>query len=150
MTSGLNYYTEMLKASREDRNVCVWVNDYKPGDGVNVINMTGSFHNLNPGEQFILTQVAWGILSLNDSAHFAAGFTDEWYGSGSFTPIHHHHEMTVGGAKEYKTMSDETLYPPMIMKYSDGVKTVCIQADCGDADVEVTVAICGWVEPECA
>ena len=148
MTSGLNYYVEMLKAAREGRSVCIWVNDYKPGEGENVISMTGSFHNLNPGEQFVLTKVSWALVSISDSAHFVAGYTSEGFCSGTFNPIHHHHEITTGAAKEFSSTEDETFYPPMIMKYSDGAKCIAIQADCGDADVEVTVSICGWVEPE--
>jgi len=148
MTSGLNYYTEMLKAAREGRTFTCWVNDYKPGDGLNVVNMTGSFHNLNPGEQAVITQIAFGIVSINDSAHFEVGYTSEGYCSGTFTPIHYHEELTSGAAKEYSAIKDETFLPPKVVKYSDVVKCVCLRADCSDSDVEVTVGFSGWVEPE--
>ena len=148
MTSGLNLYVEMLKAVRENRDVGKWVNDYVPGNGLNVVNMTGSFQNLNPGEQCIITQIAFGINTISDDAHFEVGYTSEGYCSGTFTPLHHHLELTTGAAKEYGTMQDETFYPPILAKYSTGAKCVCMRTDCSDADVEVTVGFSGWVEPE--
>ena len=149
MTSGLNLYVEMLKASREGREVSKWVNDHKPGDGLNVISMTGSFHNLGPGEQYVLLQTAFAVNSINDSAHFEIGYTSEGFCSGTFTPAHHHQELTTGAAKEYSAMKDENLRPPKVMQYlGDGAKCICMRANCSDADVEVTVGFSGWVEPE--
>lgn len=148
MSSGLNYYVEMLKAAREGRACHCWVNDYKPGDGLNVINMTGSFHNLPPGNQAVLTQISFGVVSISDTAHFEPGYTSEGYCSGTFTPVYHHEEITTGAAKEYSAMKDETFIPPIIIKYSDGAKCVCLRVECSDADVEVTVGLDGWVEPE--
>ena len=148
MTSGLNYYVEMLKAAREGRACTCWVNDYKPGDGLNVVNMTGSFHNMSPGEQAVLCQISFAVLSLSDGCHFELGFTSEGFCSGTFTPIHHHEEITTGAAKEYRSSEEESFEPPEIRKYSDGAKCICIRTDCSDADVEVTVGFRGWVEPE--
>jgi len=149
MTSGLSYYVEGLKAAREGRASCLWVNDHKPGDGLNVITMTGSFYNLGPGEQFVLCHTAFAINSISDSAHFEVGYTSEGFCSGTFTPAHHHQELSTGAAKEYSAMKDENFYPPKVVKYlGDGAKCVCIRTNCGDADVEVTVGFSGWIEPE--
>lgn len=148
MTSGLNYYTEILKAAREGRGCTCWVNDYKPGDGLNIVSMTGSFHNLQPGEQAIISQMAFSIVSTDDSAHFEIGYTSEGFCSGTFTPLSYHHEITVGSTKEFSAMKDETFFPPKIVKYSSGARCICIRANCSDADVEVTVGFSGWVEPE--
>jgi len=109
--SGLNFYTEMLKAARSSRSLFCWVNDYAPGTGENVINMTGSFHNLNPGEQVVITQLSFTVITLNESVHFEIGYTSEGFCSGTFTPISPHREMTTGDAKAHKATVDVLINP---------------------------------------
>lgn len=116
-------------------------------DGPGAGGQPGIYYNLREGERIILTQMCFGVNTLNDSCLFELGFTDAVNGGGTFTPVTLQFEVVTGAAREGRATFTYFL-PFVVLRHSAGVRSITYRVDANDASCDITVAWSGWTEPE--
>jgi hypothetical protein len=143
-----------LKASREGRVLCRWINDKVPGASQVVLtdgptgDQPGIYYNLEEGERLLVTQLCMELTTFSDDVTFELGWTTAINGGGTFTPS--------SPARVYKTGAASRGFdgfvfdadPPISFNYSDGVRSVTYRVNCNDAAATITPGRHGWTEDE--
>jgi len=143
-----------LAATRAGNGTCHWINAITPGAAQTVLtngpagDQPGIYYNIQEGRQVALTMFCFGVNTLNDDCDFELGYTSGANGGGTFTPLTPQFNVTTGAAREGRATFDKLITPPLVAKYSDGVRSITSRVDANDAGCQITVAWHGWVENE--
>ena len=137
-----------LRAARQGRSI----HKHVTGDTV-----TGSFvvqtsaaiyYDIPAGKQVVVTNLHVGC---EDADEFAACYLvgcSATAGGGDPTQFHAEIHDHVGDKKQGKSHVDDEIYPPVVIRYSDGHRSVSVAVKATDTATVVDYGWMGWVEDE--
>lgn len=134
--------------SREGNALHKWVNDALNLSTASILPTAGLCYDLNEGEQVFITNVCWGLHTASDSVIVEVVSTTGACGTGVATLASHHFEGATGATPTGKELQCYPIDPPIMVRYSDGARSVSLKADANDDAASVTMAWYGWVEDE--
>lgn len=108
----------------------------------------GIYYNLAEGQQVLVRESCFGVISVSDNCFFELGYTDAANGGGTFRPITPRLYIRTGAAPAGRSTYDKPFNPPPCLKYSDGVRSITFRVDANDATCEISAAWHGWTEDE--
>jgi hypothetical protein len=132
--------TNYLDATLEDRRIGGHVVKYTPGAALVVLTealFAGVSHNILEGQIAVVTQIHYGIHTLNDNCHFEIGWTDAVDGGGAFTVLVPMFDYHTAAAQSGAITQGETFFPPPAVWYRDGARSITFRVDANDAGCEI-------------
>jgi hypothetical protein len=145
------YYTRL------GQGIARWVNNYIAGAvGPQLVvappisvGEPGIYYNLQPDTRVFISQMFFGVLTINDDCHFEVGWCDGVNGTGTFTPLIPRRYILTGAAiAGFSDRSDDFLPSIGLLNYSDGVRSITVRIDPNDVTCAIVVGWRGWWEPE--
>lgn len=136
--------TSFLDACLEDRCIGGAAEDYTPGAALVILTeglVAGISYNILEGQIAVVTQIHYGIHTLNDNCHFEVGWTDAVDGGGVFTPLVPIFDFHTAAAQSGAVTQGEILVPPMAAWYRKDARSITFRVDANDANCEIT---CHW------
>ena len=100
------------------------------------------------GYQVVVAAIVLGCMTVDNECMAYIVGCDATAGGGNATQMMHHFHHAVGSKKEGFTHPLENLLVPVVLKYSDGHKSVSMAVKATDTNTNVMYGWCGWVEPE--
>lgn len=125
-----------------------WVQDTIPGAVPVVLTDAGLVYNIPRGQQVIVRQAHFGLVTTNDDCTFAIGYTDQPDGAGTFTPIVQSCEKVTGAANAGRICDDIIYRPPIRVRYCDGARSITFLVSANDASCKISCGWAGWWENE--
>ena len=137
-----------LRAARQGRSIHKSVAGGTVTGSFVVQTAAGIYFNIPAGKQVVVVNLSVGC---EDAEEFAAVYMvgcDAVAGGGTptqfYAEIHDH----VGSKKEGHGHVDDNIYPPIVIKYSDGYRSVSMAVKATDTNTVVDYGWDGWVEDE--
>ncbi len=137
-----------LRAARDGRSI------HRNVAGVNVTaafvvqTAAAIYFNIPAGQQVVIVNMSVGCEDANEFAAVYLVACDAVAGGGTptqqYVEIHDH----VGDKKQGHGHTDDQIYPPIVLKYSDGHRSVSLAVKATDTDTVVDFGWSGWVEDE--
>ncbi len=137
-----------LEAAREGRTIHKFQVDQKVTGTFAVEVHADIYYDIPVGKQVVITH--WHV-GCEDIDNFAAAYLvgcDAIAGGGNVTQLDHDMHDHVGSKKEGISHVEEDLHPPIVVKYSDGHRSVSMALKATDTDTVVMFGWCGWYEDE--
>ena len=136
------------QAARLGSGIHKWVNDKVPGDASVVLTDATLYYNIPAGHQVLITQLFLGIETVSDDCHSDMVSCDAVAGGGTPTAISGHFHIFTGANLVGTEDKEREFIPPILVKYSDGARSISVRVDANDASTVVTTGWMGWVEAE--
>ena len=136
--------TNFLDALLEDRVIGGAAVDYMPGAALVVLTeglVPGVSYNILEEQIGIVTQVHYGLHTLNDNCHFEIGWTDAVDGGGAFTPLMPILDFHTAAAQSGAVTQGEIFVPPLGAWYRKGARSITWRVTAIDAAAVIT---CHW------
>lgn len=137
-----------LRAARTGRDIRRYLYAQNVTGSYVVQTSASIYYDIPAGKQVVI--VHW-FVGCNDADEFAAGYLvacDAVAGGG--TPVQLGHDLYdyVGDKKQGKSYIQEDLNPPIVVKYSDGYRSVSMAMKATDTNTVVDYGWDGWYEDE--
>ena len=137
-----------LEAARDGRSIRRWIYEGNVTDSYVVSTDDDIYYDIPEGKQIVVTRVFIGCESIDEYVGGYIVACSAIAGGGDATPqqlpIHDH----VGDKKEGSGHITKNCNPPIVIKYSDGFRSVSMAVKATDADTVVTYGWNGWHEDE--
>lgn len=137
-----------LEAARDGRAI----HKHVTGDNVTasfvVQTATAIYYDIPEGKQVVIVNLHVGC---EDADEFAAAYIvgcSAITGGGTPTQFHAELHNHVGDKKQGKSHSDDEINPPVIIRYSDGHRSVSLAVKATDTATVVDYGWMGWYEDE--
>lgn len=137
-----------LRAARQGRSI----HKHVVGDTVTsafvVQTAAGIYFDIPAGKQIVVVSINVGC---EDADEFAATYLvgcSASAGGGDATQFHAEIHEHVGDKKQGKSHVDDDIYPQVVIKYSDGYRSVSMAVKATDTATVVDYGWTGWVEDE--
>lgn len=140
--TALTRIDEYIHAARRGDGIHKWVNDKTPGADLVVLTDATLYYNIPEGRQVLIYQIYAGIQTVSDSCHFEIVSCTAVAGGGTPTAVTGHYHIFTGANLVGTEDKEREFTPPIIVKYSDGARSISIRVDANDASAEVS---CGWM-----
>lgn len=137
-----------LDAALEKRDVRKHLNTNTPGAGYKVLTDAHIVYNVPEGLLLVLAIQYCSLLTLNDNCTFQGGWCDAIDGGGTFYPVGHQMNLISGAAQSVLITERCHIVPPLIFRYSDGVRSVTFAVTAGGAGTIVSVGYAGFFMQE--
>ena len=137
-----------LRAAREKRAVRRYVENTTITDAYVVQTSAAIYYNIPEGKQVIVCRVHVGCETPDE---FMGGYVvgcDAVAGGGNATKMHAEIHDHVGTKKEFSGHIVKDSNPYLVLKYSDGHKSVSMAVKATDAATVVSFGWNGWLEDE--
>ena len=137
-----------LRAAREGRNIRRFLADVNVTAAFVVSTNALIYYDIPEGKQVVITRLHLGCETVDE---YAAGYLvgcAEVAGGGVATQLHAQAHDHVGGKKEGAGHIVRTTNPPIVVKYSDGHRSVSLAVKATDTSTVVAYGWNGWVEEE--
>ncbi len=137
-----------LRAAREGRAIQKYVTEDTVTAAFVVQTAAAIYYDIPAGKQVVVVNQ---IVGCNDADEFAAIYLvgcDAITGGGTPTQVHVEIHEHVGSKKEGHSHIDDAINPPIILKYSDGHRSVSMAVKATDTATVVDYGWSGWVEDE--
>lgn len=102
------------------------------------------YYNLSEGEAVVVTTFRYGISTNSDDCHFEVGYTSGTAGTGDFTALGGHFEFSTGTAASGSRMADIQPYPPAVVRYSAGARSITWRVEANDNSCAVSISWAGF------
>lgn len=137
-----------VRAAREGRAI----HRHICGDTVTaafvVQTAAGIYFNIPAGKQVVIVNLNVGCEDANEFAATYLVACDAVAGGGTPTQQHAEIHDHVGDKKQGHGHIDDEIYPPVVLKYSDGHRSVSLAVKATDTDTVVDYGWMGWYEDE--
>lgn len=137
-----------LRAARQGRAIHKHIMEDTVTAAFVVQTAAGIYFNIPSGKQVVVVNINVGC---DDSDEFAAAYLvgcDAVAGGGTPTQFHAEIHDHVGDKKQGHGHIDEDINPPVVIKYSDGHRSVSMAVKATDTNTVVEYGWMGWVEDE--
>jgi len=137
-----------LRAARQGRAIHKHVTGATVTGSFVVQTAAAMYFDIPAGKQVVVTTLNVGC---EDAAEFAAAYLvgcSAIAGGGTPTQFHAEVHEHVGVAKEGKSHVVEQIYPPVVIKYSGGHRSVSVAVKATDTNTVVDYGWMGWYEDE--
>ncbi|GAG58200.1 unnamed protein product [marine sediment metagenome] len=139
---------QALRAARQGRSICRWLEDVTITGSYVVATSASLYFDIPAGKQVVIPHAFVGCESANE---FMAGYIvgcSAIAGGGSPTQFHHAMHDHVGAGKVGTGHVVEDFIPPLVLKYSEGHRSVSMAVKATDTGTVCTFGWCGWFEDE--
>lgn len=138
-------YSPVEQAERENRVVRKWAENITPPT-TNATILTNTAFNLPVNSVLYITELFTNIETFSDNCEFQIRKYTGQNGSGTGEDASAHVHLFSAVAGLGFTGLRENYSPAIVVKYSDGWRSVAIQVTAGDATTEITTAWAGYWE----
>ena len=139
---------QALRAAREGRSIRRYLADTTVTNAFVVQVAATDYYDIPEGKQVVITRLHIGCETVDE---FAAGYLvacAEITGGGVATQLHAQAHDHVGSKKEWSGHIVRTTNPPIVVKYSDGYRSVSLAVKATDNTTVVSYGWNGWLEDE--
>lgn len=137
-----------LDASLEGRDRRKHYVNQAPGAGYAVLNDAALVLNIPEGQLFVVTLHTVAIHTLSDDCLFQMGWCTAINGGGVFT-AHGHEDILKSGAAQSVLVTERHVYiPPMVFRYSHGVRSITFAVTPNDATCAISCGFAGFFMQE--
>ncbi len=138
-----------LRAARDGNSINKWDNSITGLTTEHVVSTDAAiYYNIPEGAQVVVTSLDVGLDTISDEAHAVVVGCAAVAGGGDDTEITHHAHIATDDKKTGRLEVTHDFNPPLVIKYSDGYRSVSLAMAANDTDADVLVAWHGWVERE--
>lgn len=137
-----------LRAAREGRRIDRYQVDQKVTASFVVEVHEDIYYDIPAGKQVVITHFFLGCETVDNFAGAYPVVCSAVTAGGSPTQLHHEIHNHVGSKKEGNGHTEEDLYPPVVVKYSSGARSISMAVKATDTDTVVKFGWAGWVEDE--
>lgn len=144
-----NFQSRMYWAAKEGKSLHKMVNDKVVGTtDTTVLTDTTLYYDLVEGEIVFITGFGMALNTNSDTLTLELVSTTQAAGAGSATALSHHFHMATGAAATGAATTHYDIIPPLIVKYSDGARSVTARVTVNDNSAAVTIGWHGFREQE--
>lgn len=137
-----------LDAALEKRDVRRNYNSVVPGAGYQVLTNANIVYNIPEGCLVVMLIQFCSLLTLSDSCIFQLGWCDAIDGGGTFYPVGHQMNLISGAAQSVLVTERCHIVPPIVVRYSDGARSVTRAVTPNDAGCTVSLGYAGFFMQE--
>lgn len=137
-----------LRAAREGRRIDKSQVDQTVTAAYVVELHADIYYDIPEGCQVVITHYFVGCETVEEFAAAYPVACAEVAGGGAATQLHHDIHDHVGSKKEGNDHVEEDLYPPAVVKYSDGHRSISMALKATDTSTVVKYGWVGWYEDE--
>ena len=106
------------------------------------------YENIPEGKQIVIVEVMVGCETVDEECVAYPVVCSAVAGGGTPTQLCHHEHVVVGAKKEGNLHAHKQYNVPIVVKYSDGHRSVSLAVKATDTATVVTYSWCGWLEDE--
>jgi len=139
---------QALRAAREGRVIRRYLDDQTETNAFVVSTAAAIYYDIPAGKQVVVTKA---FVDCETVLEFAAAYVvgcSAITGGGAATQVHHALHDHVGDKKEGPSHKVKITNPPLVLKYSDGHRSVSMAVKATDAATVMSYGWNGWVEDE--
>lgn len=139
---------EALRAGRRGRAIRRWLEEVNVTDSYIVSTAADIYYDLPAGKQVVIARAFFGCHTSGEEITCYPVSCSEKAGGGNATQVARHNHDFVGAGKSGRGSEMNDHNPPIVVKYSDGVRSVSMAVKATDAATVVCFGWSGWVEDE--
>lgn len=140
--------TPGLEAARDGRSIRRYLSGVTVTNAFVVSTNAAIYYDIPEGKQVVVSRVFMGCETVEETAGGYIVGCAEIAGGGAATQMHNQIHDHVGTKKEGSGHITKNSNPPMVLKYSDGHRSVSLAVKATDAATVVTYGWNGWYEDE--
>lgn len=140
--------TAEVHAARRGDGLHKWVNDKTPGADAVVLTDATLYYNVPEGKQVLITAMHFDVETDSDDVHVGMVSCSAVAGGGDATEISGHAHIFTGAAVGWQASKERPFYPPILVTYSSGARSVSMKVNANDAAAVLSCGWTGWVEDE--
>ena len=137
-----------LRAAREGRSIRRWLDGTTVTAAYVVQTDALIYYNIPEGRQVVITKAFFGTETVSEEILGYLVGCDAVAGGGTPTQVHHHNHVVNGLALSGRLHFEKNLNPLIVLKYSEGHRSVSMAIKATDTATVVTFGWNGWVEDE--
>ena len=139
---------QALRAAREGRSIRRYLDEQTESNAFVVSTDAAIYYDIPAGKQVVVSRVHVDCETVEEFAACYIVGCDAITGGGTGTQQHHELHNHVGSKKESLSHPVRNTLPPLILKYSDGHRSVSLAVKATDAATVISYGWNGWVEDE--
>lgn len=137
-----------LDASLEGRDRHKHYVNQAPGAGLIVLTDAALVLNIPEGQLFVATNHTVALHTLSDDCLFQMGWCNAVDGGGAFTAYGHEDILKSGAAQSVLVTERHTYIPPLIFRYSHGVRSITFAVTPSGAATAISCGFAGFFMQE--
>lgn len=138
-----------LTAARQGRAIHKWDDSVIGLSTEHVISTDSAiYYNIPAGKQVVIIRISVGLDTADDDGHLYVAGCSSVAGGGNATQLGHHIHYYSGSKKDGRGEHDHDFSPSLVIKYSDGYRSISLALAANDVDADLLVSWSGWVEDE--
>ena len=137
-----------LRAGQRGKALHRWVDEVNVTASFVVSTSADIYYDIPAGKQVVIARTFFGCHTVEEEVSCYPVSCSEKAGGGNATQLAHHNRDVVGAKKEGRGSHDKDHRPPIVVKYSDGARSVSIAVKATDTATVVCFGWSGWVEDE--
>jgi len=135
-----------LDAAREGRSFHCYADDITPGASETTLTDETLVHNVPAGYRTIISQIVFGVNSVDDDCEFRLASCSGAGATGTATQLNVHRHVASGAAFISQEMVVHEIVPNICVKYKDGARSISFVVNANDPATVITVGFSGWDE----
>ncbi len=140
---------QALRAARDGRAIHMWDDSIVGLTTEHIISTDSAiYYNIPAGKQVVVSRMSVGLDTTDDDGHMYIAGCSAVAGGGDATQLGHHIHYYSGSKKDGRGEHDHDFSPPLVVKYSDGHRSISLALAANDTDADLLVSWSGWVEDE--
>ena len=136
------------RAGQRGRAIRKWLTETTVTNAYVVSTSASIYYDIPEGKQAVIARTTYGCHTINEEMACYPVSCSEKAGGGDATQLARHSHDYVGDKKEGSGSRTNDHRPPIVVKYSDGARSVSIAVKATDAATVVCFGWNGWVEDE--
>lgn len=142
------FESEMVHVARRGYVYHMYVDDKTGSGSSQVLTDASLVLNIPDGYQLLITAMHFDMLTVSDDCHFNLVGTTLADGAGDASELCGHCHIFTGTAVSGAESKERPFVPPLLVRYSDGHKSVTMRINTNDASCVISCGFSCWMEKE--